>query len=74
VYRDGHIALDRQTVTLEQLRAHLAAARGEYQDLGVVVRGDAEGSFQNVVNVLNACRQAGISQMGISVRLDRKDR
>jgi biopolymer transport protein ExbD len=74
VYRDGRIALDRESVTLEQLRARLAAARSDYQDLGVVVRGDAEGTFQNVATVLNACRQAGIAQMGISVRLTRKDR
>jgi biopolymer transport protein ExbD len=74
VYRDGRISLDRQPVTLEQLRARLAEARGEYQDLGVIVRGDAEGSFQNVATVLNTCRQAGIGQMGISVRLARKDR
>ena len=73
VYRDGRISLDRETVTLDQLRARLAAARSQYQDLGVVVRGDAEGTFQNVATVLNACRQAGIAQMGISVRLARKD-
>lgn len=74
VYRDGRVTLDRQPITLDQLRAELAAARREYQELGVVVRGDADGSFQNVVHVLNTCRQAGISQMGISVRLARKDR
>ncbi len=73
VYRDGRISLDRETVTLDQLRSRLAAARGQYQDLGVIVRGDAEGTFQNVATVLNACRQAGIGQMGISVRLARKD-
>ena len=69
VYRDGQITLDRQIVTLQQLTTRLAAARGEYQDLGVLVRGDAEGPFQNVASVLSACRQAGISDMGISVRI-----
>ena len=74
VYRDGSIALDRESVTVDQLRSRLAAARSEYQDLGVIVRGDAEGTFQNVATVLNTCQQAGIAQMGISVRLARRDR
>jgi len=69
VYRDGTITLDRQPVSLEQLRAQLADARSEYADLGVLVRGDAEGALQQVVTVLGACRQAGIAEMGISVRL-----
>jgi len=69
VYRDGQISLDRRPVTLEQLTAELAAGRQEYADLGVIVRGDAEGAFQNVASVLNACRRAGIAEMGISVRM-----
>ncbi len=73
VYRDGRISLDRQFVTLEQLTAELAAARAEYADLGVIVRGDAEGPFQHVASALNACRQAGVSDMGISVRLARNE-
>jgi biopolymer transport protein ExbD len=71
VYRDGQISLDRQPVTLDQLTAELAAARQQYADLGVIVRGDAEGAFQNVASVLNACRQAGVAEMGISVRMAR---
>ena len=69
VYRDGQISLDGQTVTLEQLTEQLSASRHEYAGLGVIVRGDAEGAFQNVASVLNACRRAGIAEMGISVRM-----
>ena len=73
VYRDGRISIDRRTVTLDELRDELVAARGEYQDLGVVIRGDAEVELQTVVNTFEACRRAGISEMGISVRLARRD-
>jgi biopolymer transport protein ExbD len=73
VYRDGRIALDRDFVSLDQLVARLSEARREYADLGVMVRGDAEGAFQNVAGVLGACRQAGIREMGVSVRLARKE-
>ena len=71
VQRDGVITLDRQAVTTEQLISQLTAARSEFPELGVLVRGDAQGPFQNVATVLTACRQAGISELGISVRLKR---
>lgn len=69
VHQDGKITLDRKVVTAEQLTAELTASRRQAKDLGVVVRGDGEGAFQNVATVLNACRQAGISDLGISVNL-----
>jgi biopolymer transport protein ExbD len=74
VYRDGRITLDREFVSLDELKSKLAITRQEYSDLGVVVRGDADGAFQNVATVLSACREAGISELGISVRLERKVR
>jgi biopolymer transport protein ExbD len=70
VYRDGQISMDRQIVTLDQLVSRLSAARREYAGLGVLVRGDAEGPFQNVASVLGACRRAGINDLGISVRIE----
>ncbi len=69
VYRDGSVTLDRAPVTLPELTHRLSAARGQYSDLGVLVRGDAEGEFRNVAAVLNACKQAGIQDLGITVRL-----
>jgi biopolymer transport protein ExbD len=68
VFRDGTITLDRTTVTLDQLTTRLAAARRQYSELGVLVRGDARGEFQNVASVLTACKRAGIQDLGITVR------
>lgn len=68
VFRDGTITLDRTPVTLEELTTRLAMARRQYSDLGVLVRGDAQGQFQNVASVLAACKQAGIQDLGITVR------
>ena len=72
VYRDGRISLDREVVSLDELEAKLATARQEYADMGVMVRGDADGSFQSVASVLGACREAGVGELGISVRIARK--
>ena len=74
VYRDGRIELDHEFITVEQLVETLARAKSEYAELGVLVRGDGEGEFQGVASVLGACRQAGISEMGIAVRLAQRNR
>jgi biopolymer transport protein ExbD len=74
VYRDGHLTLDRDIVTLAELTQRLVDARAEYPELGVLVRGDAEGPFQNVASVLGACRQAGVHEMGISVKMARREK
>lgn len=69
VYRDGAITLDEKDVSLRELVSRLSAARLQYADLGVLVRGDGQGEFQRVAEVLNACKQAGIQELGISVRI-----
>ncbi len=66
---DGRITLDQKAITIIELKARLQAARQEYAKLGVVVRGDAQATHQNVASVLSACREAGISDLGISVRV-----
>jgi biopolymer transport protein ExbD len=70
VYRDGTIALDQTPVSLNELTARLAAIRNRAGHLGILVRGDAKGEFQHVAAVLNACKQAGVADLGISVRLE----
>lgn len=74
VHRDGKITLDQKPLTLPQLIAALAESRRQRPDMSVVVRGDAEGRFQNVASVLTACREAGVNDMGISVRMETKQR
>ena len=74
VYRDGSLTLDQTPVTLEQLTNTLSSAQRQYHDLGVLIRGDAAGQFQRVAEVLNACKQAGIVELGISVRLASAER
>jgi biopolymer transport protein ExbD len=69
VHSDGRVELDRQPVTLDELSERLAAAKREYHDLGVVVRGDAGCPFQYVAEVLAACRSANIEELDIAVRV-----
>ncbi len=74
VYQDGRVELDREPVTLEELTLRLAAARSQYEGLGVLVRGDAQSQLQRVADVFSACKQAGIGELGISVRIASRER
>jgi len=70
VYRDGDVTIDGKSVSLTELVAQLTSARKQYAELGVLVRGDGSGEFQRVAEVLNACKQAGIAELAISVKAD----
>ncbi len=64
------IELDKKQVgSLQELTDLLAEAKRQYPDVGVMIRGDGEGRYQRVAEALNACKQAGISELAISVRL-----
>jgi biopolymer transport protein ExbD len=72
VSRDGAILLNSVPVTLDELTAQLRDAVALQPRVGVNVRGDGEGNFQSVATVLDACRQAGVQDMAISVRVARR--
>ncbi len=74
VYQDGQITLDRKEVTIDELTTRLSAARRQYRSLGVMVRGDATTPFQRIATVLNACKQAGIADLAISVEVATADK
>ncbi len=69
VHADGRIQLDQQDVSLAEMTKQLTAARREYPRTSVVVRGDATGAFQHVAGALAACQEAGILELGITVRI-----
>ena len=73
VHRDGRLTFNQEEIRLEQLAPRLTEVQRQSNTVSVLVRGDAEGPLQHVATVLGACREAGISEMGISVRVARRD-
>ena len=69
VLQDGTIVLDKQTVSLNELYDELCETKNQYQQMGVIVRGDANSVYQNVANVIGTCKRAEISDLNISVRV-----
>jgi biopolymer transport protein ExbD len=64
----GKIIVGSATFDLDGLTGYLRDARGRYPDQGVLVRGDASLSYQDVADVLAACESAGIRNVRLPVR------
>jgi biopolymer transport protein ExbD len=62
------VALNDQTLDLESLSKTLTDARKRYADQGVLIRGDARLSYQDLADVLSACNAAGIRNVRLPVR------
>ncbi|HEX5444305.1 MAG TPA: M56 family metallopeptidase [Pirellulales bacterium] len=70
VSRDGTIELDGHAMRdLGQLTRRLTDARRQNAALAVLVRGDSEVRFQRMAGVLNACKQAGLSESKLSIKV-----
>jgi len=73
VFHNGTVALDDSMMSLAELETSLIERMHNGRELYVIIRGDAQGAFQNVADVLSACRRAGVSDLGISVRMATRD-
>jgi len=63
---DGRYAVDRRVIDasgVEGLAAALAQARGERDDVMVIISADAQAAHQSVINVMDAARRAGLVQI-----------
>lgn len=64
----GQVALNEETLDLPGLIRALQAARARYADQGVLVRGDAALSYQDLADVLSCCETAGVRNVRLAVR------
>ena len=69
---DGTITLGDTPMTLAQLTETLRQEHDNYPGLKVAVRGEADGSLQQTVEVLHAVTRSGVDQVGISTKRMRR--
>ena len=74
VFSDGRVLLGTLPVSLEELTSQLSDARGQYQKISVLVRGDRNTTHGRMTDVYDACRRAGIAEVAVSVKTDAKRR
>jgi len=63
----GKVALGDKTLDLPALATALREARDRYPDQGVLIRGEATLSYQDVADVLAVCEAAGIKNVRLPV-------
>jgi biopolymer transport protein ExbD len=68
VSRRGAVVVGDKTYDLNGLVVLLREARAQYVNQGVVIRGDASLTYQDLADVLSACDEAGIRNVKLPVR------
>ena len=75
IQKSGKLQVDGKQRSLAELETDLIVARMRYADQIVVVRGDGEGPYQNVVDVVAVCWRAGIVKgVKLATRLKTEER
>ncbi|PQJ28706.1 ExbD/TolR family protein [Rubritalea profundi] len=57
---DGTIVMEKQVYTLDELQAKMERLARVNKNQPIRIRGDADTRYQDVVNVIDRCRKAGI--------------
>ena len=63
----GNVDVDGKKVSLEQLTA-LLQDKGDPQHTVVTIIANAATSTQNLMHAMDACRKAGVTQIGLAAR------
>ncbi|WP_312283768.1 biopolymer transporter ExbD [Candidatus Igneacidithiobacillus taiwanensis] len=66
LYHDGRLQFQGRTLTREQLEQQLA--KNDPTHSQIILAGTKEVTLQQLVAVMDTCRQAGISQIGIATQ------
>ena len=66
VRSDGNVVVNRRTLSTQDLTELLKGLVQLNPDQAVVIRGDETGAYRNIVNVLNICTQAGVTNVAFA--------
>lgn len=66
--KDGGLFLDKEPVTLEQLRSYFQTEKTKGAELTLVVRADEEVAHGRVVSVMDLARAEGLSRLAIATQ------
>ena len=69
VDKGGHMMVNQELKSVGELETYLREAHDRYEDQVVIIRGDAEGAYQNVMTVLNLCKRARITNVQLANKL-----
>ena len=68
VRRSGSLSINGQDTTPTELSQLLQDAYQAWQEQAVVIRGDGEGDYQAVIDVMSMCHRTGIRRISLAFR------
>lgn len=57
VTRSGDLSLANETLSAEELEQNLVTAKETFSGQVVLIRGDGEGTYQSIINVMDLCNR-----------------
>jgi biopolymer transport protein ExbD len=66
VARTGEVRIDGEQLSLAEVQTRLEAARKAYSEQSVLIRGDGEGMYQSIVDVMDVCHKAQIHRFSLA--------
>jgi biopolymer transport protein ExbD len=66
VKTDGNVVVNRRVLDAQELTELLKGLVQLNAEQAVVIRGDETGAYRNIVNVLNICTQAGVTNVAFA--------
>ena len=66
VKADGNVVVNRRTLTAAELTDLLKNLVQLNSEQAVVIRGDEAGAYKNIVDVLNICSEAGVTNVAFA--------
>ena len=69
VRKNGEIVVNSRVRSQSQLEDDLKQAKQNYADQAVVIRGEGEGPYQHIMDVLVICQRAQINTVSLANRL-----
>ena len=66
VKTDGNVVVNRRPLTGAELTELLKGLVKLNADQAVVIRGDEGGAYKNIINVLNICTEAGVTNVAFA--------
>ena len=66
VKADGNVVVNRRTLSAAELTDLLKSLVQLNSEQAVIIRGDEAGAYKNIINVLNICTEAGISNVAFA--------
>lgn len=69
VFADGRLIVNQKPASPAELESLLYDAHTRYNDQAVLIRGEGQGRYQSVMDVLSICQKAGIHNYSLATQL-----